>query len=239
MNLLIVEDETRVADFIARGLSAEGYVPSVARSGTQGLEMARRDAYAVIVLDVMLPGLTGLELCQELRAAGNRTPILMLSALDAIEDKIAGLRLGADDYMTKPFSFDELVARVAALIRRGSGQPVKPARICVGVLCYDRDSLQVTLRGVAVELTAKELALLELLLSAPGKVFSRARILNNVWGYTADPLTNVVDVYMHRLRGKLQTDPTRTPIVTLRGVGFKLDPAAFDAATAAAAGGAE
>jgi DNA-binding response OmpR family regulator len=230
MNLLIVEDESRVADFIARGLQAEGFVSGIAHDGRRGLELALSGDYAAIVLDVMLPGLSGLEVCQELRKSGKRTPILMLSALDATEDKVAGLRLGADDYLTKPFSFDELVARIQALVRRGSGAPVKPPTIQVGLLCYDRESLEVQLRGMRVDLTSKELALLELLLSAPGKVFSRARILNNVWGYTADPLTNIVDVYVHRLRTKLQSEgtPAANPIVTLRGVGFKLDPQAFE-----------
>jgi DNA-binding response OmpR family regulator len=229
MSVLIVEDETRVADFVARGLTAEGFVTGIARDGPQGLAMALDGEYAAVVLDVMLPGLSGLDVCQELRAAGKRTPILMLSALDSPEDKIAGLRLGADDYLAKPFSFDELVARIQALIRRGGSAPAKPPRICVGVLCYDRESLQVSLRGEPVVLTAKELALLELFLSAPGKVFSRERILNNVWGVTADPLTNIVDVYVHRLRAKLQQGGAGLPIATQRGLGFRLDPQAFEA----------
>ena len=228
MNLLVVEDESRVADFVSRGLAAEGYSISVARNGPEGLELARRHAFAAIVLDVMLPGMSGLEVCQELRAGGNRTPILMLSALGAVEDRVTGLQLGADDYLSKPFAFDELVARIEALLRRGNGGAAKPTHLRIGALSYDRESMQVTLDGVAVELTAKELALLELFLSAPGKVMSRARILSNVWGYTSDPLTNVVDVYVHRLRAKLQIQGLPTPIATLRGVGFKLDPRAFE-----------
>jgi DNA-binding response OmpR family regulator len=221
-HLLVVEDEERVANFVARGLRAEGYTVTVARTGPEGLAVARSGGFAVILLDLMLPGLPGRDVCQSLRAGGDITPILMLTALDAVEDRVDGLRLGADDYLTKPFAFDELVARVEALIRRNRAFQVEPGRLAVLDLVLDRTTLVVTRAGRPIELTAKELALLELLMSAPGKVWSRARILSNVWGYSSDPLTNIVDVYIRRLRKKLD-DEDATLIVTLRGLGYKLD----------------
>lgn len=231
MKLLIIEDESRVADFVARGLQAEGHTPVVARDGRSGLAAALTVEPAVVILDVMLPDLSGLDVCQQLRAAGSRTPVLMLSALDSTEDKVVGLRMGADDYLTKPFAFDELVARIEALARRGLVASPRPARITIGRLVFDRETLAVTLDDERVDLTAKELALLELLLSAPGKVFTRASILNNVWGASEDPLTNVLDVYVHRLRCKLQpAGGDKAVIATVRGVGFRLNPDAWEVA---------
>jgi DNA-binding response OmpR family regulator len=224
MNLLVVEDDPRVADFLARGLRAEGYLITVARTGPEGLELGRSQPFDLIVLDLMLPGLLGLEVCQELRARQVLTPILMLTALDTTEDKIKGLRLGADDYLIKPFDVDELLARIEALIRRNRGFTADSKQLVVGDLVFDRETLTVRRGNRPVDLTAKELALLELLMSAPGKVFSRERILNRVWGYAEDPLTNVVDVYIRRLRSKIEQG-TATPLIkTLRGIGYKLDP---------------
>jgi DNA-binding response OmpR family regulator len=224
MNLLVVEDDPRVADFLARGLRAEGYLITVARTGPEGLELGRSQPFDLIVLDLMLPGLSGLEVCQELRARRVLTPILMLTALDTTEDKIKGLRLGADDYLIKPFDVDELLARIEALIRRNRGFTADSKQLVVGDLVFDRETLTVRRGNRPVDLTAKELALLELLMSAPGKVFSRERILNRVWGYAEDPLTNVVDVYIRRLRSKIEQG-TATPLIkTLRGIGYKLDP---------------
>ena len=171
----------------------------------------------------MLPGLSGLEVCQELRARRVLTPILILTALDTTEDKIKGLRLGADDYLTKPFDVDELLARIEALIRRNRSFTADATQLAVGDLVFDRETLTVRRGERPIELTAKELALLELLMSAPGKVFSRERILNRVWGYAEDPLTNVVDVYISRLRAKID-DGNAVPLIkTLRGIGYKLD----------------
>jgi DNA-binding response OmpR family regulator len=224
MNLLVVEDDPRVADFLARGLRAEGYLITVARTGPEGLELGRSQPFDLILLDLMLPGLSGLEVCQELRARRVLTPILMLTALDTTEDKIKGLRLGADDYLIKPFDVDELLARIEALIRRNRGFTADSKQLVVGDLVFDRETLTVRRGNRPVDLTAKELALLELLMSAPGKVFSRERILNRVWGYAEDPLTNVVDVYIRRLRSKIEQG-TATPLIkTLRGIGYKLDP---------------
>lgn len=222
MNLLVVEDDPRVADFLVRGLRAEGYLVAEARSGPEGLELARSQAFDVILLDLMLPGLSGLDLCRELRARGLLTPILMLTALDATEDKIKGLRAGGDDYLTKPFDVDELLARIEALIRRNRGFAPQTHQLVVGDLIFDRETLTVRQGEGTIELTAKELALLELLMSAPDKVFSRERILNRVWGYAEDPLTNVVDVYIRRLRVKLGERPGGPTIKTVRGIGYRL-----------------
>ncbi len=187
--------------------------------------MARAEPFDVLILDVMLPGYSGKDLCQRLRASGIGSPILMLTALDAVEDKVDGLRSGADDYLTKPFDFEELLARVEALIRRAKGSPAEPVRVLqAGDVTLDRESKTVHRQGRLIELTAKEFQLLELLMSSPGKVMSRTRILNKVWNHDSDPLTNVVDVYIRRLRTKLGLDPDRGLIRTLRGYGYKLDP---------------
>lgn len=224
MNLLLVEDESRVADFLERGLRAEGYQVMVAREGREGLKLARAFAFDLILLDLMLPDMSGLAVCQELRAIGFRAPILILTALDTPEQKVKGLRLGADDYLTKPFDVEELLARIEALLRRSQGFTQETSRLMVGDLVFDRDSMTVHKGGQAIELTSKELAVLELLMSTPGKVLSRERILNTVWGYTEDPLTNVVDVYISRLRGKIDPEGGPTLIKTLRGIGYRLDP---------------
>jgi len=224
MTLLLVEDESRVADFLERGLRAEGYQVTVAREGREGLSLARSYSFDLILLDLMLPDMSGLAVCQELRATGVRTPILILTALDTAENKIKGLRLGADDYLTKPFDVEELLARIEALIRRSQGFPQQTSQLVAGDLVFDRDSMTVQKGGQDIVLTAKELAVLELLMSMPGKVLSRERILNTVWGYAEDPLTNVVDVYISRLRGKIDPKGGPTLIKTLRGIGYRLDP---------------
>ena len=224
MGLLLVEDDARVADFLTRGLEAEGYAVAHAGDGPQGLARATNEPFDVLILDVMLPGFSGRELCQKLRAQGITTPVLMLTALDATEDKVEGLRGGADDYLTKPFDFDELLARIEALIRRGRGYEAKPdPRVAVGDITLDREAMEVRKAGRPVELTGKEFQLLDLLMSAPGKVMSRTRILNKVWGYDSDPLTNVVDVYIRRIRAKLELDPETGPIRTVRGYGYKME----------------
>ncbi len=225
MSLLLVEDDERVSRFVVRGLAAEGHAVAVASNAPQGLAMARAEPFDVLILDVMLPGYSGKDLCQRLRASGIGSPILMLTALDAVEDKVDGLRSGADDYLTKPFDFEELLARVEALIRRAKGSPAEPVRVLqAGDVTLDRESKTVHRQGRLIELTAKEFQLLELLMSSPGKVMSRTRILNKVWNHDSDPLTNVVDVYIRRLRTKLGLDPDRGLIRTLRGYGYKLDP---------------
>lgn len=232
MNILIVEDDARVAAFLERGLRAEGYRVQVARSGTEGFAKAREVAQqmhidatpALLVLDVMLPGMTGLEVCQALRAGGVQLPVLMLSALGALEDRVAGLRLGADDYLAKPFAFEELLARIEALLRRSRDTaPALSSRLVVADLVLDRDTMRVTRAAVQLTLTARELALLELLMSTPGRLFSRERILSNVWGTNEDPLTNVVDVYIRRLRSKIDDGNAQPLIHTVRGLGYRLE----------------
>lgn len=230
MNVLLIEDDARIADFLSRGLRAEGYRVDACSTGTEGLAAARAAArdgggnLTVLILDLMLPGIGGLEICQTLRAEGVTLPILMLSALGAVEDRVAGLRLGADDYLAKPFDFEELLARLSALARRASeGRRLPPSRLVVADLVFDRERMQASRRGRAVPLTAKELALLELMMSAPGRLFSRERILANVWGASEDPLTNIVDVYIRRLRAKIDTDGAAPLIHTVRGLGYRLE----------------
>jgi DNA-binding response OmpR family regulator len=223
MNILVVEDDMRVADFLLRGLRAEGYRVQLARTGPEGLELARSSELSVLLLDLMLPGLSGLELCQTLRAEGNHVPVLMLTALSNTEDKVSGLRLGADDYLTKPFAFEELLARIEALLRRGREQRPRATTLQVADLVLDRERMEVTRAGKLVPLTAKELAFLELLMTAPGRVYSRERILSNVWGTNEDPLTNIVDVYVRRLRAKIDDGHSVSLLKTVRGLGYRLD----------------
>ncbi len=232
MNILVVEDDARIADFLQRGLRAEGHRVQVARTGPEGLSMAQdaareaRDSgdATVVLLDVMLPGMNGLEVCQTLRAANVSLPILMLTAMTTLEDRVAGLRLGADDYLCKPFEFEELLARIEALARRGRAQGQStPTQLSLADLALDREAMRVTRAGRALTLTARELALLELLMSAPGRLFSRERILANVWGTSEDPLTNVVDVYIRRLRSKIDEGHASPLIHTVRGLGYRLE----------------
>jgi DNA-binding response OmpR family regulator len=223
MNILVVEDDARVADFLLRGLGAEGYRVQLARTGPEGLDLARNSELSLLLLDLMLPGLSGLELCQTLRAEGHHVPVLMLTALSNTEDKVSGLRLGADDYLTKPFAFEELLARIEALLRRGREQRPRATTLQVADLVLDRERMQVTRADKPVALTAKELAFLELLMTAPGRVYSRERILSNVWGTNEDPLTNIVDVYVRRLRAKIDDGHPVPLLKTVRGLGYRLD----------------
>ncbi len=232
MNILVVEDDRRVADFLERGLRAEGHVVHVARTGPDGLALAQRlhrerqagDPPTVVLLDVMLPGLSGLEVCQSLRAGRVSLPILMLTALATVEDRVAGLRMGADDYLTKPFAFEELLARIDALARRTQGEhSPKVDALQVDDLVLDLNTMRARRGDQPLELTARELALLELLMRHPGRLFSRERILANVWGTHEDPLTNVVDVYIRRLRSKIDDGCARAIIHTVRGLGYRLE----------------
>lgn len=225
MKLLVVEDDSRVADFLQRGLSAEGYKISKASDGHEALAMARSEQFSVVLLDIMLPKMSGIEVCQQLRADRNPVPVLMLTAMGAVQDRVAGLRCGADDYLTKPFAFDELLARIESLMRRPAEVAARLAvstSLTVGDLIFDRDKMQVSRAGENIALTAKELALLELLMTAPGRLFSRERILSNVWGSHQDPLTNVVDVYIRRLRSKIDKPEQASLIETVRGLGYKV-----------------
>ena len=222
MNVLLVEDEVRIADFIQRGMRAEGWQVSVVSHGETALAMIDAESFDVIVLDLMLPGLSGQEVCRRLRAKRNLTPVLMLTALGEVENRVSGLRMGADDYMGKPFDFDELLARVEALARRARAFEDKDGgshHWTAGPLRFDTRSLEVQCGDQRVILTPKERDILKLLLSNPGKIFSRERILSTVWRVNEDPLTNVVDVYVARLRKKLGT--CGKSLETVRGAGYR------------------
>lgn len=223
MNILVIEDDIRVADFLSRGLRAEGYRVQLARTGPEGLQLARDGEPTLLLLDVMLPGMSGLDLCLTLRAEHNYVPILMLTSLSDVDDRVAGLRVGADDYLTKPFAFEELLARIEALLRRGRQQQPKATELRVADLVLDRERMVVARDGKPIPLTAKELAFLDLLMSAPGRLFSRERILSNVWGISEDPLTNIVDVYVRRLRSKIDDGHSLQLVKTVRGLGYRLD----------------
>jgi two-component system OmpR family response regulator len=223
MRILIVEDETRIADFLQRGLRAEGHFPVVANDGESGLALALEGDFDLILLDMMLPGMHGRDICQQLRMSKVNTPLIILSAMDSLDDVIAGLRMGADDYMTKPFSFEELLARIETVMRRSSEVASDEQSLAVGSLAFDRESLRFTVDGKEIKMTAKELAIIELLMSHPGTLFSRERILSNVWGMNMDPLTNVVDVYIGKLRKKIDSDNSDSIIETVRGLGYRLN----------------
>jgi DNA-binding response OmpR family regulator len=232
MNIILIEDDPRIADFLQRGLRAEGLQVQRAATGPEGLalvlETARQTkveaSTTVVVLDLMLPGMNGMEICQTLRAQGIAFPILMLTALNTLEERVAGLRMGADDYLCKPFEFEELLARLEALARRGQSlQSTRPTHLQVADVLLDRESMRASRAGEALNLTARELALLELLMSAPGRLFSRERILSSVWGLNEDPLTNVVDVYIRRLRSKIDEGRAVPLIQTMRGLGYRLE----------------
>lgn len=223
MRILLVEDDDRVAGFLERGLRAEGYFVVRASDGKEGLDLATEGDFNLILLDIMLPGLNGLEVCQALRIKKFHTPIIMLTALDDSQDIVKGLRLGADDYVTKPFAYDELLARMEAVVRRQPHTKQQTNELTFGPLTFDRDSYIVTLAGLEISLTVKEMAILELLMTNPGKYLSRERILTNVWGMEMDPMTNVVDVYIGKLRKKLtMAEQGDSLIETKRGVGYRL-----------------
>jgi two-component system OmpR family response regulator len=223
MRILIVEDETRIADFLQRGLRAEGHFCLVANDGETGLSLAMEGDFDLILLDLMLPGIHGHEVCQQLRMKQVNTPLIILSAMDSLDDVITGLRMGADDYMTKPFSFEELLARIETVMRRNSDIADQEQTLKAGPLAFDRESLRFFVDGTEIKLTAKELAIIELLMSNPGTLFSRERILNNVWGLNMDPLTNVVDVYIGKLRKKIDSGSDSSMIETVRGMGYRLN----------------
>ncbi len=222
MNVLVVEDEVRVADFILRGLRAEGWSVTHAPDSELALELVGQDRFDVIVLDLMLPGTPGQDFCRKLRARKDFTPILILSALDALDERVQGLKIGADDYLVKPFEFDELIARIEALARRSNNfiEEESNAVLKAGSIELDLESLEALVDGEVLDLTATEREILKLFLSKPGRVFSRERILNSVWGASADPLTNIVDVYVGRLRRKLGAQSDK--LQTVRGAGYRL-----------------
>jgi DNA-binding response OmpR family regulator len=223
MRILIIEDEPRIAVFLQHGLRAEGHFCVVAEDGESGLSLAREGDFDLMILDLVLPGIHGYDVCQDLRMNGVGTPIIMVTGMDSPKDVVAGLRMGADDYMTKPFSFEELLARIENVLRRRGADQGQGEVLRAGPLTFDRESLRVSVDGEEVRMTAKELAIMELLISKPGTLFSRERILSNVWGMNMDPLTNVVDVYIGKLRKKIDTRPDQSLIETVRGLGYRLN----------------
>jgi|SRR5690242_2048500 two-component system OmpR family response regulator len=225
--LLIVEDDVKLAQTIQRGLETEGFVVDLAHAGDDALEQAAARDYNAVVLDVLLPGYDGHEVCRRLRSRDPWLPVLMLTALDDVEDRIRGLETGADDYLVKPFDFGELVARVRALIRRGPVE--RPAPIDLGELRADPLTREVTYAGETVELTPREYALLEFMLRRPGQVISRSQLLEQVWAEDYEGSPNVVDVYIGYVRRKLEQGGVPPLIQTVRGSGFVLRPAEADA----------
>jgi len=220
MRILVVEDEKKVASFIRRGLEAEHYEVDVAHDGANGLRQALITSYDVIILDVMLPGRDGLDVLRDLRARGHGTPILLLTARAAVPDKVAGLDLGADDYLTKPFEFSELLARVRALLRRGAagGPPI----LAVADLTLDPATRTVSRAGQPIELSPREFALLEFFMRNPGRVLTRTVIAQHVWGVDFDTFTNVIDVYVNYLRRKVDAPFEPRLLHTVRGIGYVL-----------------
>lgn len=221
MQVLIIEDEKRVADFLARGLKAEGYFPAIISDGAEALAAIRQQQPPLVILDRMLPNMDGLTICQLIRAQQLPVRILMLSALGDTAERVRGLTAGADDYLVKPFAFEELLARLNNLAQR---QPMQSQAnlLCFAELALDLDQLQLRRAGQLISLTATELRLLEFLLRNPRKVLSRERILANVWSLNEDPLTNVVDVYIRRLRHKIDHGFSVGYLRTLRGTGYYL-----------------
>ena len=221
MRVLVVDDEQRLAAALRRGLEAEGIAVDVAHTGTDGLWMARENEYDVLVLDIMMPGMSGYALCRTLRDEQDWTPILMLTAKDGDWDQIEALDTGADDFLTKPFSFQVLLARLRSLVRRGTRE--RPVVLEAGDLRVDPASRSVTRGDTAVTLTSREFAVLEFLIRRKGEAVSKAEILANVWDFDFDGDPNIVEVYIRHLRNKVDRPFERNAIETLRGAGYRLD----------------
>jgi two-component system copper resistance phosphate regulon response regulator CusR len=222
MRLLLVEDDARIARFVAKGLREQTYAVDVAESGEDALYQAAINSYDLIILDVMIPGRNGFEVCRELRKTGQRMPILMLTARDAVEDRITGLDHGADDYLTKPFEFRELLARLRALLRRSA--ELRLPQITISDLVLDTGAQNVSRAGKKVPLTAKEYALLEFLARNAGRVIGRAEIAEHVWDETFDPFSNLIEVYVNRVRRKIDTGSAQPLLHTRRGAGYFFGP---------------
>jgi len=220
MRILLIEDEVKMSGFIKRGLVAERYAVDAARDGQSGLELATTYQYDLIVLDLMLPELDGSEVLRRLRRHNSAVPVLILSARDALQDKVTNLELGADDYITKPFAFAELLVRVKALMRRGPVNRASTVRI--GDLELDRLTQQVKRGGRRIELTSKEYSLLEYLMTNAGRVLSRNMIIEHVWDQSFDGITNIVDVYIRHLRNKVDNGHEPKLLRTVRGVGYSI-----------------
>jgi heavy metal response regulator len=221
MRILLVEDERKVADFVKKGLCEEGYAVDAAADGKEGLFMAEESVYDLIILDILLPGFDGFQTCRRLREKGVSTPIIMLTAVDSTEDKVKGLDAGADDYLTKPFSFEELLARIRALLRRGKSEA--QSKLEVADLVMDPTTRRVTRNEKEIKLSNKEYAILEYFMRNPSRVLTRTLLCQHVWNYDFDSYTNVVDVYVNYLRNKIDRDFKPKLIHTVRGVGYVME----------------
>jgi two-component system OmpR family response regulator len=224
MRVLVIEDDSKIASFVVNGLKQNGFAVDHAGDGEEGLALAGATTYDAVVLDIMLPKVDGLSLLRQLRQEKIVTPVLILSAKASVDDRVKGLQAGGDDYLTKPFAFSELLARVQALIRRAT-HTIEPAKLSAGDLTMDLLTREVTRGGQKIELQSHEFALLELLLRHPGRVVTKTMILEHVWEYSFDPQTNVVDVLVHRMRAKVDKGFPARLIQTIRGVGYVLKPA--------------
>lgn len=219
MKVLIVEDDRKIASFVQKGLKEQGYVIDVCNDGDEGYDLATSETYDVILLDIMLPGRDGLSILRGLREQKNTVPVILLTARSGLDERVEGLNLGADDYLAKPFFMEELIARIIAVSRRATGEQLS-------VIHHDNLTLNLITREIrrgeeALELTSREFNMLELLMRSPGRVYSRTQLLENVWGYDFDPQTNVVDVYVRRVRGKIDAPEAPSFIETVRGVGYR------------------
>ena len=228
LRVLVVEDEVKMAGLLKRGLEEEGYAVAVAPDGQEALWLTSEDTFDAVVLDVMLPDMNGFEVCQQMRAAGRWSPVLMLTARDAVADRVTGLDAGADDYLAKPFSFAELTARLRALVRRGA--PERPVVMRLGDLSLDPAAHRVDRRGTSVDLTSREFALLEYLMRHPGEVLTRTRLIEHVWDFAYDGDSNLVDVYIRYLRDKIDRPFGADSIQTVRGAGYRMREEPVDAA---------
>ena len=220
MKVLLIEDDRKISSFIKKGLKEQGFLVDACENGDDGYALASEQAYDVLVLDIMLPGRDGLSILRGLREKKNTIPVILLTARSALQERVEGLNLGADDYLSKPFYMEELLARIHAVTRRASGDQL--SLLQAGTLTVNLITREVRVGKEKVELTTREFSLLELLMRSPGRVFSRTQILDHVWGYDFDPQTNVVDVYVRRLRSKVDLTPDAPLIETVRGVGYRL-----------------
>jgi DNA-binding response OmpR family regulator len=224
MRILVIEDETKVARALTKGLGEKGHEVSVSLTGEEGFYQLATKTFDMVILDLMLPGRDGLQVLRDLRARNDRTPVLILTARDAVEDRVIGLDAGADDYLVKPFAFAELLARVRAIARRGRPEGASPdrSRLLAGDLVMDFTTRTVSRSGCPIELTGREFQLLEYLLRAGGAVVTRAMLSRDIWGETGEVLNNSIDVYMSHLRAKVDQPFGKKLIQTVRGVGFRL-----------------
>ncbi len=223
MRILLIEDDSSVADFIVRGLKEAGHIVDHADNGKDGLFMATTESYDILIVDRMLPGVDGLSITRTLRASEDNTPVLILSALGQVDDRVKGLQAGGDDYLVKPFAFSELEARIVALSRRSRGQTETETTLSLGDLHMDLLSREVRRGDRIIALQPRDFQLLEYLLRHKGQVVTRTMLLENVWDYHFDPQTNVIDVHISRLRAKIDKDFNTPLIHTVRGAGYKID----------------